>query len=58
MQYGINGSEPQVWVCAGWLLLRDGVQASLTPMLVPAWLMTEWTEGPFALELDDEMKRL
>jgi hypothetical protein len=49
---------PQVWVCAGWLLLRDGVQASLTPMLVPAWLMTEWTEGPFALELDDEMKRL
>jgi hypothetical protein len=52
------GASRKSWACAGGLLLRDGVQASLTPMLVPAWLMTEWTEGPFALELDDGMKRL
>ena len=29
---------------AGWLLLRDQFQQTLTLLLVPAWIVSEWTE--------------
>ena len=33
-----------VCAAAGWLLLRDQFQQTLTLLLVPAWIVCEWTE--------------